>query len=121
MSYETRLALLPHSFEGAGFRCTPAKCANAMALHLESDGSGMKTRAMWLAEALNGRWTGRDKAYLLSPRRAALWRRLYLAGFDACIWMFVGPERKLFQFEGHEDMTEREAVALLNKLEAVMP
>jgi hypothetical protein len=50
-------------------RCTPT--------------DGYKTRAMYLAEALKGRWSGRERAYIVSPTKAAKFERLYAEGWDA--------------------------------------
>ncbi len=44
---------------------------------------GLKGPAGRLAEALNGRWTNRCKGYHLVPSRAAAWKLLFEAGWDA--------------------------------------
>lgn len=47
---------------------------------------GFKTRAARLCEHLNGRYSGREKAYIMSPRKAERLMVLYAAGRDAsCI------------------------------------
>jgi hypothetical protein len=81
------LVILPFEGEAHGerFRCLRARCARGKcALTLEKiTPDGFKGAGARLAEALNGRWTGRDRGYLLAPSRAALWRALFVAGWDA--------------------------------------
>lgn len=48
-----------------------------------SDGSGMKTRAARLAAALGGRYTHRERAYIVSPSQAQLFHKLHQEGWDA--------------------------------------
>ena len=47
------------------------------------DGTGMKTRAMRLAGALRGRWTHRERGYVMSPRKAERLLKLFAEGWDA--------------------------------------
>jgi hypothetical protein len=63
----------------------PARYAKGkMAIRCKSDGSGWKTRAMTLAERLaNGRYSGRENAYILSPAAAKRFERLYAEGWSA--------------------------------------
>jgi hypothetical protein len=57
--------------------------------------NGLKTRAARLAAfAIKGRWSGREKAYIVSPTKAEKFERLYSEGFDACV--MTG---KLYQLE----------------------
>jgi hypothetical protein len=71
-----------------GFTVRPARYAGRyngkpqVAVHCESDGSGYKTRAMRLCSALNGRWSNRERAYIMSPTKAAKFRALFDAGHD---------------------------------------
>ena len=44
---------------------------------------GYKTRAARLLESLGGRYTGRDKAYILPYTKVARFRQLYAEGWDA--------------------------------------
>jgi len=48
-----------------------------------SDGTGNKTRAMRLANALRGSWSNREKAYIMTPGAAVKLKRAYDAGQDA--------------------------------------
>lgn len=44
---------------------------------------GYKTRAAYLASRLaNGRYTGREKAYIMSPAAAVRFERLFAEGWD---------------------------------------
>jgi hypothetical protein len=63
----------------------PARYAKGkMAICCISDGSGWKTRAMLLAERLaNGRYSGRENAYILSPSAATRFERLYAESWSA--------------------------------------
>lgn len=54
---------------------------NVLAKCLSVD--GFKTRAARLAEALRGRYTGREKGYVMSPTKAEKLLRLYAEGWDA--------------------------------------
>lgn len=71
-----------------GFTIHPARYAGRyngkpqVAVHCVSDGSGYKTRAMRLCSALNGRWSGRERAYIMSPAKAAKLRALFDAYCD---------------------------------------
>ena len=89
-----KLRLLSYDGEAHGvrFHCGPAPYATGkMSLQITKlvpdGGKGAvdvyKGAADYLAEALNGRWTDRGKAYLLAPSRATLWRAAFLAGWDA--------------------------------------
>lgn len=45
--------------------------------------TGYKTRACYLAHRLaNGRYTGRERAYIMSPAAAARFEKLYAEGWD---------------------------------------
>ena len=46
---------------------------------------GYKTRAARLAEALRGRYSGRERAYIMSRAKAARLAELYAQGRDACV------------------------------------
>lgn len=46
----------------------------------------MKTRAMRLCCALHGRWTNREKAYILSLNKAQRLKKLFSEGWDASIF-----------------------------------
>jgi len=67
-----------------GFTISRARYAKSqMAVKCESDGSGYKTRAMRLCSALNGRWSNREKAYIMSASKAAKFQELFNNGRDA--------------------------------------
>ena len=53
-----------------------------MAIHCPSP-DGLKTRAARLVEGLRGRYSGRERAYIVSPTKAAKFERLYAEGWDA--------------------------------------
>ncbi len=62
----------------------PANYAkNSMAVKIESDGSGWKTRAAYLAGAIGGRWSNREKAYIMSPKKAERLKKLIEEGWSA--------------------------------------
>lgn len=74
------------------YSITPARYAGRwngkpqMAVHCVSDGSGYKNRAQRLiGDGLKGRWSGREKAYICSPTKAAKFEKLYAEGWDACV------------------------------------
>jgi len=48
-----------------------------------ADGTGIKTRACRLAEALGGRWVHRHHGYVMSPRKLVKFEQLYAEGWDA--------------------------------------
>lgn len=58
------------------------------------DGSGMKTRAMRLAEAFGARWSGRS-GYTMSPLGADKALDHWQRGFDAHIRMFASDKRRV--------------------------
>jgi hypothetical protein len=71
---------------GVRFACTPADYAQGkMAIRIEKVGGsdGYKGAADRLLDALNARYVGRGHAYIISPSRAALWRALFVGGWDA--------------------------------------
>ena len=49
------------------------------------DGTGLKTRAARLAQAkgIGGRWTNREKGYVMSPSAASRFEKLFREGWDA--------------------------------------
>lgn len=65
----------------------PAKYAKKMfKIQTRPDGSGYKTRADRLAASLaNGRYTHRERAWIMSEKKAGKFEDLYNKGFDACI------------------------------------
>lgn len=79
------------------------------------DGSGFKTSAAWLAEALGGKWVHRSHGYQLSPARAEAWRRLVAAEADCTQrvgWRDTTPYR--FGLKGDNPvLTLREILALI--------
>lgn len=87
-SISNRVDLSSFAFEGAArgvkFRCHPGNYAKGkMSLWLEKEKpDGFKGAADRLAEALNAKWNGRS-GYVIAPSRATLWRKLFVAGWDA--------------------------------------
>lgn len=68
----------------AAYALTPARYAKkSMALRVHDSVQGMKGRASRLADALNGRWSNREHAYILSETKAAKFVALYESGRDA--------------------------------------
>lgn len=72
------------------YSITRARYAKGMmAVRTPSD-TGYKTRAAYLAEALaNGRYTGRENAWIMGPNRAALFERFYAAGWNASPFTYL--------------------------------
>jgi ATP phosphoribosyltransferase regulatory subunit HisZ len=63
---------------------TPARYAKGkMAVHCPSDGSGFKTRAARIASAMPGRYSNRERAYIMSPSAAKRVKAAYEAERDA--------------------------------------
>lgn len=69
----------------AGFTIAPARYAKHMtAVHCERGGDGIKTRAMRLAcYFARHRWSGRERAYIMSRAAAEKFAAHFAAGFDA--------------------------------------
>lgn len=66
-----------------GYTTAPARYSkNAIAVRCESAG-GWMTRAMRLCEALKGRYSHRENAYIVSPTKAQKLARLFADGYDA--------------------------------------
>jgi len=68
-------------------QCTirPARYAkNQVAISCPSS-DGYKTRAARLCEHLNGRYSGRENAYIMSQSKAKRFEELYKLGFSATI------------------------------------
>jgi hypothetical protein len=60
-----------------------ARYAKGMAAVRCPSGDGYKTRAMCLCEALRGRYSGREGAYIMSQTKAAKLAKLYAEGWNA--------------------------------------
>lgn len=54
-----------------------------VAVHCPSNGTELKTRAARLCEHLNARYSNREHAYIMSPRKAERLRHFYDTGHDA--------------------------------------
>jgi hypothetical protein len=63
-----------------------------MAVHCVSTGQ-YKTRAMYLCEALKGRYSGREGAYIMSPSKAKKLEKLFAGGWDAGIFGDLRPPK----------------------------
>lgn len=57
-------------------KCVAVRCPSS---------NGCKTRAARLAEALKGRWSNRERAYIMSEPKERRLRELYAEGWDASI------------------------------------
>jgi hypothetical protein len=58
-----------------------------MAVHCTPNGTGFKTRAMRLiGDHLNGRYSGRERAYIVSPAKVRKFEQLFAHGYDANSW-----------------------------------
>jgi hypothetical protein len=65
------------------FTIRPARYAKGKALVQAPSGDGYKTRASRLAEAVGGKYTGREDGYTMSPKQAERFHQHYQAGDDA--------------------------------------
>ena len=78
------------------------------------DGGGFKGAGARLAEALGGKWAGRDHGYQLAPQRAVDWCDLHAAGADARYRFFEADESKdIFELRDNKNLTLSQARALL--------
>lgn len=115
-SNDPRLALAYSGrHDGVAFRCSPHRYGKGMVLTLDNDVRDLwKDRAAWLAEALGGKWArGHQQGYRIAPTRAAQWRALYLAGWDAHVpfrWSDVAPQPARFSLNGGPKLTLKEAM-----------
>lgn len=66
----------------APFTVYPARYAKGMMAVQCHSVDGYKTRAMCLCEALRGRWTHREGAYIMSARKAERLAVLFAEGWD---------------------------------------
>lgn len=92
---QPRVVDLPRSHAGfskhdVGYTIQPARYAGRwngkpqLAVKCWPSGDGYKTRAMRLiGDGLNGRYSRRESAYIVSPTKAAKFESLYAAGYDA--------------------------------------
>lgn len=66
----------------ANYTITPAQYAkNSIAVRCPSD-NGFKSRPARVVEALHGRWSNREKAYILAASKEARLRQLIDGGWD---------------------------------------
>jgi len=80
-----------------GYTISDARYAKGQkSVHCISDG-GFKTRAMRLLCALNGRYSDREKAYIVSPTKAAKFEKLFSEGWDATFVLreFIPPSKEV--------------------------
>ena len=73
----------------------PRYRAVGVVIRPEQDGI-YKTRAARLLDALKGRWSHRQRGYVVSETKAVKFARLYAAGYDATIISreLIAPEKK---------------------------
>lgn len=82
--YQCRRCNSRHTTTESCFEVRDARYAEKQkAVHCTFDNSGFKTRAMRLCEALNGRYSNRERAYIMSARKAERLVSLFEAGYDA--------------------------------------
>ncbi len=69
------------------YEIKPARYSKGnFAIHTVSDGSGFKTRAMRLAgDHLKGKWSNREKAYIVSAAKVVKFEKLMADGKDCCV------------------------------------
>jgi hypothetical protein len=82
---------------GEGFTIYPARYAKGKVAVTCPSKDGWKTRAARLiGDGLNGRYTGREHAYIVSPACAERFQRLYEEGWDASAitGALIEPDRK---------------------------
>jgi hypothetical protein len=72
--------------ETADYTISRARYAKGSIALRAPSGDGFKTRAAYLAEALKGRWSNREHAYIMAASKEAKFRRLYDEGWDATIF-----------------------------------
>lgn len=85
------------SHDPAPIICKARYAKNQMAVHCPSNGTGWKTRAMRLADAIaNGRYSGREHAYIMSQPAAKRFTKLYAEGWDASFMSrdLIAPEKE---------------------------
>lgn len=88
------------------YHIRPAEYAKNMMAVTTVGNDGWKSRASRLAEALaNGRYTHRERAYLMSKHRAQRFVDLYGKGWDACVISreLQAPELPLLQTRLEDD------------------
>ena len=71
--------------ETDAYRISKARYAKGkIAIHCKPDGSGLKTRAARLLSAIAGNsYSNREKSYIVSPRQAEKFLKLFTEGRDA--------------------------------------
>lgn len=85
LSHEALAALsYQGTAHGVTFTCQPCnRPRDKMAIQIVgASPDGFKGPAQRLLDALNARWRHRG-GYALAPSRATLWRKLFIAGWDA--------------------------------------
>lgn len=72
------------------FTVRPARYAKGKLAVVLSDDGGYKTRAAHMIEALGGRYVGRERAYLASPKQVADLELLLAAGWSGDAGLYRG-------------------------------
>jgi tail lysozyme len=102
---------------GAEYAAIPARYAKNKMLVRSDDGSGFKTRAAYLAEALGGRWSNRESGYVMSRAAVTKLEQLYAAGFNADVRIFNDQPVTFYHRErGLKDLTVAQALGLSKPL-----
>lgn len=79
---------------------------NSIAVHCESDG-GFKTREARVVEAMNGRWSNREKAYIMAASKEQRLHQLIAAGWDGRLSFDNYPRTKMILEPPNETEPER--------------
>ena len=79
------------------FTVEPARWAKGMmAVTPHDDIQGFKGRVAYLIDHLKGRWSNRERVYIMSPSKVAKLRKLYAEGYSATIFgELVAPDEIL--------------------------
>jgi hypothetical protein len=96
------------------YSISPARYAKGKMAVRSSDGTGYKTPAAHLIEALGGRWVNRGNAYIVSPSTAKDFECLINSGWHGRASWYRG-ERSWFSHPIHGDHSRRDAIHLARK------
>ena len=75
----------------AEYSIQPAAYAKGQLLIKAPSTTGLKSRAARLLGGLKGRWTNRERGYVVSPAKAKKFEKLFRDGWDADIFGTLEP------------------------------